>query len=170
LIFVFLLFSASFAITNPPITGTTPYAVSCPNSLCEGKHDGNFEYKDPKTHELNRSYFLQCVGGTAYCQACFPMSLQYSATCNQCLYDHKDECVTTKKWEPATTFYCPDMCSNRGPDFSGNMEDPYEARQYIGCWKGVTVGCVACPHDLKFNEEENACLYEGKYLTMPVKQ
>jgi len=34
----------------------------------------------------------------------------------------------------------------------------------------MTVGCVACPGNLQFNEIENACLYEGKYITEPVKE
>ncbi|XP_066918654.1 uncharacterized protein [Clytia hemisphaerica] len=161
LIIACALVAVAAAITNPPITGTTPPAIPCPNSLCQGKYDGNFALKS------HRNYFLQCVGGNAYCQACFPLSLEFSQRCNQCLYNRKDECVTTQKWEPATTFACPDKCPARGPDFTGNIKDDHEPRQYVACWKGVTVGCIACPGNLKFNEKENACLYEGKYLTAP---
>ena len=155
------------AITNPPITGTTPPAVRCPNSLCSGKLDGNFKYADPATYIVNKHYFLQCSQGLAYCQACWPLSLEFSQDCNQCLYQAGDECITTKKWAPATTFTCPDECPRRGPDFNGNIADPTNSRQYVGCWNGVTVGCVACPGNLEFNEYENACLYEGKFLTQP---
>ena len=150
------------------ITGTTPPAVSCPDYLCVGKSDGNYEYYYQGNY--NSHYFLQCSKGKAYCQACWPMSLEYSQGCNQCLYSKKDECVTTKKWAPATTFSCPDMCPGRGHDFSGNMYDPYNTHQYVACWQGVTVGCIICPANLKFNQEENACLYEGKYFTEPIRK
>jgi len=66
------------------ITGTTPPAVPCPNSLCDGKGDGNFEYHYYNQYRAN--YFLQCSNGLAYCQACFPLSLEFSEPCNQCLY------------------------------------------------------------------------------------
>ena len=154
---------ACSALTAPPITGTTPPAVDCPNSMCSGKSDGNYAYSG------NHNYFLQCAGGNAYCQACWPLSLEFSPRCNQCLYSKNDECITTKPWEPATTYNCPDICSKYGPDYSGNIADPSQPRQYVGCWLGVTVGCIACPGNLMFNEKENACLYEGKYITEPSK-
>ena len=151
------------AITNPPMTGTTPPAIECPNTMCNGKSDGNYAMGSHK------NYFYQCNGGNAYCQACFPMSLEYSQECNQCLYSAGDECITTRKWAPATTFDCPDACPEYGPDYSKNVADKSNDRQYVACWKGVTVGCIACPGNLKFNEAQNACLYEGKYLTEPSK-
>ena len=145
----------------PDITGTTPPEIDCPNKLCHGKADGNYNiYGYP-------SYFVQCLGGLAYCQACWPLSLQFSETCNQCLYNKKDACVTTEAWKPATTYYCPDKCPHYGPEYSGNVADPQNKRQYVACWKGVTVGCVACPGTLEFNQEWNACLYQGKYKTAP---
>ena len=76
--------------------------------------------------------------------------------------------MTTKSWVAATTFHCPDMCPSKGADWNGNMADPHEKHQYIACWKGTTVGCVACPHDLMFNEEDNSCLWEGKWMTKPM--
>jgi len=93
--------------------------------------------------------------------------LEFSEKCDQCLYSKNDECVTTEPWEPAVTFECPDKCPHRGPAFSGNIADPGNAKQYVACFYGVTVGCIACPHGLLFNEAENACLYSGKYLTEP---
>ena len=81
---LFFYFPAAAAITNPPITGTTPPAVPCPDSLCKGKADGNFDYR--YHGKYNSHYFLQCSGGLAYCQACFPLSLEFSQDCNQCLY------------------------------------------------------------------------------------
>ena len=161
---------ACSGLTAPPITGTTPPAVSCPATLCEGKSDGNFKYADPITYQVNKSYFLQCLGGVAYCQACWPMSLEFSENCNQCLYTAQDECVTTKPFLPATTYDCPDECPKRGAEFSGNIADPSNNRQYVGCFEGMTVGCVACPGDLQFNEAENACLFEGKFITKPLKK
>ena len=128
-----------------------------------GKSDGNYAMGSHK------NYFYQCDGGNAYCQACFPMSLEYSQECNQCLYNAGDEYYTTKKWEPATTFQCPDICGTKGPKFDGNIADPSNSRQYVGCWKGITVGCVACPGNLEFNEFHNACLFQGKYVTEPSK-
>ena len=80
---------------------------------------------------------------------------------------HLDQCVTTKKWYPATTFHCPDKCPSRGPHFSGNMADKHNPHQYIACWHGNTVGCIACPKGLKYNEHWNACLYNGIYKTEP---
>ena len=43
------------AITNPPMTGTTPPAIDCPNTLCNGKSDGNYAIGS----YLN--YFTQCI-------------------------------------------------------------------------------------------------------------
>uniref|UniRef100_A0A7M5V7I6 Uncharacterized protein n=1 Tax=Clytia hemisphaerica TaxID=252671 RepID=A0A7M5V7I6_9CNID len=108
-------------------TGTTPPAVPCPDSLCHGKADGNFQYI--YYGRLNKNYFLQCSDGLAYCQACWPLSLEFSENCNQCLYSKHDDCVTTQKWHPATTFACPDKCPARGPHFSGNIEDPHNPHQ-----------------------------------------
>uniref|UniRef100_A0A7M5X207 Uncharacterized protein n=1 Tax=Clytia hemisphaerica TaxID=252671 RepID=A0A7M5X207_9CNID len=156
-----IIFGISNALIAPTATGTTPPSVVCPDFLCNGKYNGNHEYP------YDKHYFLQCNDGQANCQACWPLSLEFSEPCNQCLYNRKDECVTTQPWEPATTFECPDECPNRGYDFNGNIEDPNNRRQYIGCWQGVTVGCVACPGDLEFSEYENACLFVGKYLTKP---
>ena len=164
-----ILVTVCHALTPPPVTGNTPPAVQCPNTLCKGKVDGNHIYADPSTYKVNKNYFLQCQMGMAYCQACWPATLEYSNKCNQCLYQASDDCVTTQEWKPATTFECPDVCPTRGPDFDGNIADPSNKRQYVGCFKGITVGCVACPGVLEFNEKENACLYEGKYLTRPVK-
>lgn len=151
-------------MTISDITGTTPPSVDCPNSLCDGKPDGNFELY------YQKHYFLQCLGGQAYCQACWPLSLFFSAKCNQCLYSKGDACATTQKWQPATTFQCPDKCPHFGPEFSGNVADPSNDKQYVACWMGVTVGCVACPSGLLFNEKENACLYQGKYITAPLSK
>ena len=143
------------------ITGTTPPPIKCPNTYCNGKVDGNYALYD------NRNYFVQCIDGVAQCQACWPLSLEFSESCNQCLYSKHDNCVTTQPWLPATTFECPDKCPHKGPDFSGNVADPYNPRQYVACWQGATVGCIACPGNLEYNEEWNACLYEGKYKTQP---
>ncbi|XP_066922977.1 uncharacterized protein [Clytia hemisphaerica] len=156
-------------LSAPDVTGTTPPAVPCPNTLCKGKADGNFAYVNPTNYKLVKNYFVQCLGGNAYCQACWPLSLEFSPRCNQCLYGSNDECVTTLPFQPATTFQCPDKCPHRGPKFTGNIADPAEKRQYVACWEGVTVGCVACPGKLEFNESENACLFEGKYITEPTK-
>ncbi|XP_065658616.1 uncharacterized protein LOC136083135 [Hydra vulgaris] len=147
--------------------GPTPVAPPCPKSLCIAKSNGNFEIVG-YPHD-----FVQCSNGIATCQSCWPQSLFFSQTCNQCLYKQKDSCYTTKAWKPQSTYPCPDACPNKGPNFSGNIADnvsnggagnPY---QYIGCWKGVTQGCVICPAGLKFNEQSNACLFDGLYQTKP---
>ena len=155
--------SAAYSLEVVKITGTTPPAVPCPDSLCKGKPDGNYEYHYYSRY--NPHYFLQCSNGLAYCQACWPLSLEFSEPCNQCLYARKDECVSTAPWAPATTFECPDKCPHRGPNFSGNIADPNNPHQYVACFHGATVGCIACPKGLQFNEKWNACLYEGKYKT-----
>ena len=80
------MISAASALTPPHITGTTPPPVKCENKQCHGKYDGNFEYRDPHTGVLNPNYFLQCVSGLAYCQACWPLHLVFVQRCNQCLY------------------------------------------------------------------------------------
>ena len=159
--YVFFSFLAISGLEVLHITGTTPPAIDCPNSLCYGKSDGNYALY------TNKNYFLQCSKGLAYCQACWPLSLEFSQNCNQCLYSKHDECITTKKWHPATTFECPDKCPIYGPSFSGNVADPGNTRQYVACWQGVTVGCVACPGNLEFNQQWNACLYQGIYKTAP---
>ena len=81
-----------------------------------------------------------------------------------------DPCYTTQSWVPEKRFNCPDICPRKGPNFQGNIADPHEKRHYIGCWNGVTMGCVNCPAGTLFNEYENACLYEGKYLTETMKE
>ena len=153
------------AQTRNPIV-TTPQPVTCPDTMCSGKTDGNYAYDYNGNYDAH--YFVQCTDGLANCQACWPMSLVYSQECNQCLYNAGDECITTKAWTPVATYLCPDMCPSNGHDFSGNMYDPYNSHQYIACWKGVTVGCVRCPGDLLFNYEKNACLYKGFYFTKPL--
>ncbi|XP_066927390.1 uncharacterized protein [Clytia hemisphaerica] len=165
-VFILLaIIAASHALEVTKVTGTTPPAVPCPDSLCKGKADGNFEYY--YYGQYRRNYFVQCSNGLAYCQPCFPLSLEFSETCNQCLYSKHDKCVTTEAWEPATTFECPDKCPHRGPHFNGNIADPNNPHQYVACWHGATVGCIACPKGLLFNEKWNACLFDGKYKTEP---
>ena len=159
------IFLAAYSLEVEKITGTTPPAVPCPDSLCKGRADGNFEYH--YHGKYNPHYFLQCSNGLAYCQACWPLSLEFSEGCNQCLYARSDDCVTTEPWTPATTFECPDACPNRGPHFSGNIADPSNPHQYVACFHGATVGCIACPKGLQFNEKWNACLYSGIYKTEP---
>ena len=84
---IFFLFLVSSALTITDVTGTTPPTVPCPNSLCNERIDGNYEYHYKGEYRAN--YFLQCLGGLAYCQACWPMSLEFSGKCNQCLYSKK---------------------------------------------------------------------------------
>jgi len=55
-------------------------AINCPNSLCNGRADGNYELNS------GSSYFVQCSGDGANCQSCWPKSLVFSQKCNQCLY------------------------------------------------------------------------------------
>jgi len=161
------LVAACQALTPEHITGTTPPPVKCPNSLCNNRPDGNYEYR--YYGQYLRNYFVQCSNGLAYCQPCWPLSLEFSESCNQCLYNKHDDCITTQPWHPATTFECPDKCPHRGPHFSGNIADPNNPHQYVACYHGVTVGCIACPRGLKFNEQWNACLYDGIYKTEQVK-
>ena len=58
--------------------------VECPSYLCNGKSDGNFEYRPYSGYVKNR--FVQCVDGKPSCQVCWPESLEFSEKCNQCLY------------------------------------------------------------------------------------
>ena len=89
-IFQYVNLLSHFPVTSAffpiKITGPTPSPVPCDNSQCNGKHDGNFEYINPKTYEKNPHYFLQCSDGVASCQACWPSSLVFKEDCNQCLY------------------------------------------------------------------------------------
>lgn len=57
-----ILVAVCNATTPPPVTGNTPPAVRCPNTLCKAKADGNYEYADPSTYIVN-NYFLQCQLG-----------------------------------------------------------------------------------------------------------
>ena len=72
-----------------------PFFISGPNSMCDGKYDGNYEYKlyraDKYDYVYNPHYFLQCSNGLAYCQACWPLRLEYSEKCDQCLYSKHGE-------------------------------------------------------------------------------
>ncbi|XP_057290438.1 uncharacterized protein LOC130613128 [Hydractinia symbiolongicarpus] len=159
---LFAMLAGSQALQINPATGPTPPALDCPNSRCAGKSDGS--YRIPEFP----NYFVQCVSGKAHCQACWPLSLYYKEECNQCLYTPSDPCHTTKSWVPEVQYTCPDICAARGPNFKGNIRDNNEPRHYVACWNGVTVGCVNCPKPLLFNEQEGACLWEGKYLTKPL--
>ena len=76
-----------------------------------------------------------------------------------------DDCVTTLPFQPATTFACPDKCPHAGKHFTGNLADPNNPHQYVGCYQGQTVGCIACPKGLLYNQDWDACLYEGKFKT-----
>ncbi|XP_057290063.1 uncharacterized protein LOC130612731 [Hydractinia symbiolongicarpus] len=165
IIAISFLLSGIAALNVPTVTGPTPPPVPCSNSMCAGKSDGNYNYDG--VHGYKDNYFVQCVGGKAYCQACWPLSMKFKQQCNQCLYGLNDPCHTTQTWVPEVRYTCPDICPARGPDFKGNIRDSTEPRHYVGCWNGVTVGCVNCPKPLLFNEQENACLWEGKYLTKP---
>ena len=78
-----------------------------------------------------------------------------------------DECMTTVAFSPAATSFCPDRCPYLGPKYSGNIADSENKSHYIACWFGATVGCVDFPRGLEFNEEWNACLYNGKHITKP---
>ena len=78
-----------------------------------------------------------------------------------------DDCYTTESWKPHSTFTCPDLCQRDGKKQSGNLADPNNGKHYVGCWEGTKVGCVVCPAGLLFNEEYNACLYDGLYVTRP---
>ncbi|XP_057290628.1 uncharacterized protein LOC130613295 [Hydractinia symbiolongicarpus] len=164
----FALFACAYGLEVPDVTGPTPPPVPCPNSMCSGQADGNYNYDHPGNGK-KENYFVQCVGGKSYCQACWPKTLKFKKECNQCMYSIDDPCYTTKSWIAPVTYTCPDECPSRGPTFQGNIADPAEDRHFVACWNGVTVGCVNCPAGLLFNEYENACLYEGKYLTKPSK-
>ncbi|XP_057290366.1 uncharacterized protein LOC130613067 [Hydractinia symbiolongicarpus] len=164
LVVLFALTAGAFAMDG---TGPTPPPVPCPNSMCAGHSDGNYNYDHPSNGK-KESYFVQCVGGKAYCQACWPMNMKFKKECNQCLYSMDDACHTTQSWAPVPTYTCPDECPSRGPNFKGNIRDPSQSKHYVACWNGVTVGCVNCPAGLEFNEEKNACLYEGQYYTKPL--
>ena len=76
--------TATSGLINEDVTGTTPPPVPCMDSMCQGKSDGNYAYYYNGDYRAN--YFIQCVGGLSQCQACFPMSLEFSQDCNQCLY------------------------------------------------------------------------------------
>lgn len=162
----FFLVSAAFAVKprGLEVAGSTPQKIDCPNSYCSGKYDGNYPIASYK------NYFVQCSNGIAYCQSCWPSNLEFSEECNQCLYSAGDECYTTKAWTSAATSFCPDMCPKKGPKYSGNVYDHSNYNHYVACWNGVTVGCVNCPGGLLYNEEYNACLYEGQYHTKPQRK
>ena len=112
---------AAYSLEVEKITGTTPPAVPCPNSLCKGRADGNYEYYYYSRY--NPHYFLQCSNGLAYCQACWPLSLEFSEPCNQCLYNRKDECVSTQPWGTSNHLRMPRQ-----------MPPPWTQIQWKHCW------------------------------------
>ena len=83
---LFIYISAAFALKNPEFKEGPHIArdVECPASLCNGKPDGNFEYRPHSGLVKNR--FVQCVDGKPSCQVCWPTDLEFSEGCNQCLY------------------------------------------------------------------------------------
>ena len=103
------------------------------------------------------------------CQPCFPLHLEFSEKCNQCLPSNNDQCVSSAAYSPVPTYYCPDLCPRFGADFSGNIADPYNNKHYLACWKGATLGCIPCPSELEFNADWNACLYKGLFKTKPAE-
>jgi len=58
--------------------------------MCNGKSDGNYEVKF-SDGQIVPNYFLQCANGQASCQPCWPLSLEFSPECNQCLYKKDGE-------------------------------------------------------------------------------
>ena len=91
------------------------------------------------------------------------------------MYTKNDECGgsgsgsgTVKTQPPMQRQHCPDLCPRRGPDFKGNIEDPYNPNHFVACWLGRTVGCLDCPANLQFNEEKQKCLYDGIYEIQPI--
>ena len=82
----FIYISATVALKNPEFKEGPHIAkdIECPASLCNGKPDGNFEYRPHSVLVKNR--FVQCVDGKPSCQVCWPTELEFSEGCNQCLY------------------------------------------------------------------------------------
>ena len=62
---------------------------------------------------------------------------------------------------PPLPWECPDLGPSYGPSFSGNVSDPNNPYQYVAIWEGVTVGCIACPEGMKYDEQQNLCIYDG---------
>lgn len=56
------------------------------DEMCNGRADGNYQVRFNNGVE-KPNHFLQCSNGKAHCQACWPSSLEFSETCNQCLYN-----------------------------------------------------------------------------------
>ena len=84
-------FIAVYSFEVPKITGTVPLPISCPDYLCKGRKNGNYQYNDPYSHVVNKHYFVQCSNGHAHCQPCFPTRLIFREECNQCLNTEKGE-------------------------------------------------------------------------------
>uniref|UniRef100_A0A7M5UWH9 Chitin-binding type-2 domain-containing protein n=1 Tax=Clytia hemisphaerica TaxID=252671 RepID=A0A7M5UWH9_9CNID len=157
----------ALAIHEDATRNSPPPTVACPNTLCQNKPNGNYQ------HPSNKNYFIQCSNGEPYCQVCWPLTLEFSEKCNQCLYSANDECAKTLPFADSpistkTSSDCPDQCNMRGPEFSGNLANPFNPRGYISCWLGVTVACLPCPGKLEFNERKNRCLHGGFYEQEPV--
>ena len=130
-------------MTIPTIPVNT--SPDCPNSLCQGKFDGNYEVNGFD------NYFLQCTGGQANCQSCSPKTKVFVERCNQCLNSKQDECTTIQT--EASTANCPDVCPQYGPTFSGNVPLPSSQWSFAVCFNGITVECVAWPVGFEFNEK-----------------
>ena len=66
--------------------------------MCLDKKDGDYAYYNPDIVPPNdriKSYYLSCVGRYAYCRFCWPLTLEYSESCNQCLFKNTDPCYPT---------------------------------------------------------------------------
>ncbi|XP_066910840.1 uncharacterized protein [Clytia hemisphaerica] len=166
---VLFVIDVSVALTAKPVTGVSPPPITCPKSLCINRTDGNYAYQ--LNGAKNDHYFLQCSGGEASCQPCFPQSLVFKEECNQCLTSLRSECVDNGQGVPLPEYFCPDKCGREGlPEFfTGNIEDPYNPEHYVVCLAGKLAACIKCPEGLEFNEMWNACLYSGKYKTEPTQ-
>ncbi|XP_057302609.1 uncharacterized protein LOC130636778 [Hydractinia symbiolongicarpus] len=76
--------------TENQMSLTTRISITCSNSLCIGKTNGNYKHPD------NPHFILQCVNERAHCTSCWPKSLFFVPECNKCLYQQSDaiKCIS----------------------------------------------------------------------------
>jgi len=153
----------------------------CPQKLCNGKVDGNYELDNLMDVMVNSTvdgieyfdYYLACSNGISYCRPC-PEDTYFQELCQACrseleLENNVTDCYRNETTGPPLAAPdCPstlgeitavgEACKVHGADFSGNLVDGRKnpnldpTALYVSCWLGSYVNCMACIEPLVFHE------------------
>jgi len=142
---------------------TTQGANRCPDAMCKGKLDGDYEMEGAD----GNNQFYKCAGqsGICYLFNC-PEYTYFSKACEACTFTYKDSSDKCVKYEKVTAkpITCPaGACQDKE---SGYYADGSDANKFYYCRKSeVMAGMYVyscenpqrCPGNLYYNEENGRC-------------